>query len=147
MEAITIREAAETDLAAVLGVYTRAGLQDTGFEPEEARRHFGRFRTYPSYRLFVAEAAGAVCGTYALLIVDSLAKRGRPSGLVENVAVLPEFQGRGVGRAMMEHALAECRRAGCYKLALSSNLRREGAHNFYDALGFERHGYSFVVNL
>jgi len=38
-----------------------------------------------------------------------------------------------------------CRSAGCYKLALSSNLKRAGAHRFYDSLGFERHGFSFVT--
>jgi hypothetical protein len=37
--------------------------------------------------------------------------------------------------------------AGCYKLALSSNERREAAHAFYDSLGFQRHGFSFVVPL
>jgi GNAT superfamily N-acetyltransferase len=66
---------------------------------------------------------------------------------VEDVAVAPERQGQGIGRAMMEHALAECRKAGCYKLALSSNVKREGAHRFYESLGFERHGYSFAVFL
>ena len=45
----------------------------------------------------------------------------------------------------MEHAREQCRAAGCYKMALSSNLKREGAHAFYDSLGFERHGYSFVI--
>jgi GNAT superfamily N-acetyltransferase len=46
---------------------------------------------------------------------------------------------------MMEHARDACRRAGCYKLALSSNLKRADAHRFYDSLGFERHGFSFVT--
>jgi GNAT superfamily N-acetyltransferase len=50
-----------------------------------------------------------------------------------------------VGRAMMAHAIEQCRKAGCYKLALSSNLKREDAHRFYESLGFERHGYSFVI--
>jgi ribosomal protein S18 acetylase RimI-like enzyme len=66
---------------------------------------------------------------------------------VEDVAVLPRYQGRGIGRAMMRHAMSECRAAGCYKLTLSSNLKREAAHRFYDGLGFERHGYSFRVEL
>ena len=35
---------------------------------------------------------------------------------------------------------------GCYKLALSSNRRRERAHAFYESLGFERHGVSFVID-
>ncbi len=67
------------------------------------------------------------------------------SGLVESVAVDPAWQGRGVGRAMMQRAREHCRRRGCYKMALSSNLKRERAHAFYEELGFERHGYSFLV--
>jgi GNAT superfamily N-acetyltransferase len=46
---------------------------------------------------------------------------------------------------MMEFARSRCREAGCYKMALSSNLERDAAHAFYDTLGFERHGYSFRV--
>jgi len=30
-------------------------------------------------------------------------------------------------------------------MTLSSNIAREGAHAFYDSLGFQRHGYSFLV--
>jgi predicted GNAT family acetyltransferase len=37
------------------------------------------------------------------------------------------------------------REAGCYKMALSSNVKRAAAHAFYESLGFERHGYSFVI--
>ena len=43
---------------------------------------------------------------------------------------------QGIGRAMMAHALEECRKAGCYKLALSSNVQRANAHRFYESLGF-----------
>ncbi len=146
MDQVTIRPAGDPDLAGVLEVYRRSGLEDAaGFTADEAREHYARFRAYPSYRLFVAETAGRIAGTYALLILDSLAKRGLRAGIAENVGVLPEFQGRGIGRAMMEHARGECRRAGCYKLALSSNERRREAHAFYEALGFERHGVSFAI--
>jgi GNAT superfamily N-acetyltransferase len=40
------------------------------------------------------------------------------------VGVAPQRQGQGIGRAMMAHALEECRKAGCYKLALSTNVKR-----------------------
>jgi GNAT superfamily N-acetyltransferase len=144
MSAIAIREAAEADLPAVLRAYEEAGIGGgVSFTAEEAREQFSRLRQYPSYRVFVAETEGTLAGTYALIILDNLAKRGACAAVVEDVAVLPAFQGRGIGRAMMEHAREECRRAGCYKMTLSSNLAREGAHRFYDALGFERHGYSF----
>ena len=143
---LSVREASETDLPGILHVYTQAGIdREKSFAIEEARAQFASLARYPYYKIFVAETAGIVVGTYALIILDNLAKRGAKSGLVEDVAVLPGRQGTGIGRAMMEHAREQCRAARCYKMALSSNMRRETAHRFYDALRFERHGYSFVI--
>jgi GNAT superfamily N-acetyltransferase len=148
MTPVSIREAAEADLPEILQAYRDAGIDGgDSFTLEEAREQFARFRRYPSYRVFVAISDGVVAGTYALIILDNLAKRGAPSGVIETVAVRPEFQGRGIGRDMMAHAREECRLAGCYKMTLSSNVAREGAHRFYEALGFERHGYSFLMRL
>ena len=142
----TIREAGDSDLPDLLRAYAESGIaSDDAYTVEEARRQLAVIRGYPSYRLFVAEVEGAFAGTYALILLDNLNKRGARAAIVEDVAVLPSFQGQGVGRKMMEHAREQCRAAGCYKMALSSNLKREGAHAFYDSLGFERHGYSFVI--
>jgi GNAT superfamily N-acetyltransferase len=85
-------------------------------------------------------------GTFALLVMDNLAHLGARSAVVEDVVVDAAHRGEGIGRAMMTHAVSVCREKGCYKMALSSNLKRERAHAFYDALGFERHGYSFRVD-
>jgi GNAT superfamily N-acetyltransferase len=146
MSRVEVREADERDLPGVLRIYSQPGLDDgEGFSEEEARAHFARFRGYPDYRLYVAVADGEIVGTFALLIMDNLAHRGARSAVVEDVAVLPDRQGQGIGKAMMAFALQRCREAGCYKMALSSNLKRGPAHAFYDALGFERHGYSFVI--
>jgi len=146
MTPVSIREADESDLADILRVYHDAGVDGgMAFTTAEARAKFAELRRYPSYRIFVAIAGDITAGTYALILLDNLNKRGTPVGVVEDVAVLPEFQGQGVGRAMMVHAREECRRAGCYKMMLSSNVAREDAHRFYDSLGFERHGYSFSM--
>jgi GNAT superfamily N-acetyltransferase len=148
MSEILFREALEDDLPAILRLYASAWINDEEeFTLEEARQQLQVFRRYPSYRVFVATIDGAVVGTYELLIMDNLAKRGRKSGVVEDVAVGPDLRGRGIGRAMMDHARQLCLEAGCYKFVLSSNLKREEAHRFYDALGFERHGYSFLTRL
>lgn len=145
---IQIRKATKEDIPAILHLYKIAGIEsDTPFTEEEGQAHFAVFDQYPNYHLFVALVDSSIVGTFALLIMDNLAKRGRRSGVVEDVAVSPDWQGRGIGRAMMEHAAQECSRANCYKFSLSSNLRREEAHRFYEALGFERHGYSFRIPL
>ncbi|RCX22431.1 hypothetical protein DFQ59_11844 [Thioalbus denitrificans] len=35
--------------------------------------------------------------------------------------------------------------SGCYKLMLSSSVRREAAHRFHASPGYERYGYAFTV--
>ena len=143
-----IREAITEDLQSVLGVYREAGLASRGeLDIAGAVAIHSRIKTYPNYRVYVAENEGQIVGTFELLIMDNLANGGVPSGIVEDVAVLPPFQGRGIGRQMMDFALSLCRNYGCYKMMLSSNEIRSDAHAFYEALGFKRHGFSYQVEL
>ena len=148
MPGIEIREAVDAEVAEVLRVLAESGIDgERSFTVDEAREHLARIQQNANYRLLVALVDGEILGTYSLVIVDKLGKRGAPAGVVEDVAVSPSAQRKGVGRAMMAHAIEECRKAGCYKVALSSNLKRSDAHRFYESLGFERHGYSFAVFL
>lgn len=64
---------------------------------------------------------------------------------MEDVAVLNDLQGKGIGKLMMKFAMEKCKEAGCYKLVLSSNVKRIEAHAFYESLDFEKHGFSFKV--
>jgi len=148
MAVIEIRDACDGDLPGILRVLAESGIDGgVSFTVEEAQSHLARIRSGSSFRLLVALIDGEIAGTYSLVILEKLGKRGARSGVVEDVGVPPQRQGQGIGRAMMAHALEECRKAGCYKLALSSNVKREGAHRFYESLGFERHGYSYAVFL
>lgn len=148
MDNLVIREATPDDVATIIELYQATGIESGArFTPEEAQEQFKVFAKYPNYRVFVAVLGDEIVATYELLIMDNLAKRGRPSGIIEDVAVSPKHQGRGIGRALMLHAKEECRLAGCYKFTLSSNSRRKGAHDFYDSLGFKRHGISFLTEI
>lgn len=146
---MAVRLADEADLPDVLALYAESGPADEGgLGLQRARDVFARFSLYPSYRLFVVhDELRRVVGTYALLIMDNLSHHGRPSAIVEAVIVAPTFRRQGIGRLMMMHALSLAREAGCYKLALSSNLQRIQAHAFYASLGFVQHGWSFVADL
>ena len=145
---VEVREAAAEDIQQVLSIYKAAGLASRGqLNTEEAMAVHAKMAQYPNYHVFVAEQDGEVVGTFALLIMDNLANGGVPSGIVEDVAVLPELHGHGIGKAMMRFAMQRCRRDGCYKMMLSSNLIRTEAHRFYEALGFTRHGFSYRVDL
>lgn len=101
----------------------------------------------PNYGVYIAEVDGQISGTFALSIMDNLANGGMPSGVVEDVAVRQKLQGQGIGKALMQFAMEECRRHRRYKVTLSSNVARAEAHRFYEALGFTKHGFSYRVEL
>jgi GNAT superfamily N-acetyltransferase len=145
---LAIRPASAGDLAAVLELYAQPEIDDGHvLSMDEAAQIHSRFSRYPDYTLYVAEQGGAVVGSFALLVMDNLGHLGAPSAIVEDVVVAPTLHGRGIGQAMMRFALGRAREKGCYKLMLSSNAKRERAHAFYEALGFDRHGFSFRVDI
>ena len=145
---VTIRVAEVADVSAVLRIYSQPAL-DAGevLSSEAAAALLERFSSYPNYSLYVACVDGEVVGTFALLVMDNLGHLGRRSAIVEDVAVEPRYQGRGIGGQMMRFAMRKAAEFDCYKLTLSAAGHRADAHRFYESLGFERHGYSFMVPL
>ena len=146
---LTIRRATESDLPALLRLYAQPGMNDGQALPVHAAAEImGRMATYPEYAVYVAAASdGTIVGTFALLVMDDFAHLGAPSAVVEDVCVDGQLRGRGIGRAMMNFAMEFARERRCYKLTLSSNAARDGAHAFYRSLGFEQHGLSFHVQI
>lgn len=144
----SLRDAAESDLPAILALAAQPGMDDgVVLDIDAATAIYRKMARYPSYRVFVAVQDDTVVGTYALLVMDNLGHMGAPSAIVEQVLVAPNVQGGGIGTVMMRHAMEQARAARCYKLVLSSNIKRTAAHEFYDKLGFTRHGLSFRVEL
>ena len=143
---LNIRKTTKEDLPTILELYKELEVKDAPMIVlQDAEGIFARMESYPNYAIYLAEKEGKIVGTFALLITDNLTHLGRPTGIVENLVVYPEMQGRGIGRTLMKWAMEICTEADCYKLVLSSNIKRERAHQFYESLGFEKYGYSFRV--
>lgn len=147
-DALLIRPADAADLPDVLALYAQPDMDDGAVLPiAEAERLFARFAAYPDYLLYVAEQDARIVGTFALLVMDNLGHLGARSAVVEDVMVAHDRHGNGIGQDMMRFAIDQAKAKGCYKMMLSSNAKRERAHAFYEQLGFERHGYSFRIDL
>ena len=145
---IRIRKAIEGDLPQILNLYTQPDMDDGKALPlESAKRLFNKLQKYPEYKIFVGIYENKIIGSFSLLIMDNLVHGGTPSGIVEAVVVDPEYHDVGIGKQMMRFAMERCREFGCYKLFLSANVMRDKAHRFYESLGFDRHGYSFLIHL
>lgn len=145
---ISIVEATENDLIDVLDLYRN--VLDNGkpiLTIAIAKNIFKKMSQYPDYHLYVAKFGDEIIGSFAFLIMDNLAHFGSSSAIVEDVVVSEIYQSKGIGKTMMQFAMEKAREKGCYKMVLSSNQKRTDAHRFYENLGFEKHGFSFVVEL
>jgi ribosomal protein S18 acetylase RimI-like enzyme len=64
-----------------------------------------------------------------------------PSGIrahVEDIVVDENVRGKGIGEALIRHALNVAREAGANGVALTTNPRREAANRLYQRVGFNR---------
>ena len=67
-----------------------------------------------------------------------------PAGRVTALAVLPEFQGRGIGRTLLTRCEEILLAAGCDRIELTSGSQRHDAHRFYRSAGYDVTGVRFV---
>jgi GNAT superfamily N-acetyltransferase len=81
-------------------------------------------------------------------VIDLLEEGGRPVGLIEviprpahllieNIAVLPEWHGRGIGGMLVSHADDLARSFGLNELRLYTNAKFSSNIAFYSRRGFE----------
>jgi GNAT superfamily N-acetyltransferase len=84
--------------------------------------------------VFLAEEGGACVG-YAIYLFTYSSFLARPTLYLEDVFVLPEHRGRGVGRAFFDALLREARRAGCGRMEWVVLDWNKPAIRFYDRLG------------
>lgn len=63
-------------------------------------------------------------------------RSGRRTGMIQNLGVVPECQGQGVGKALLSVALHGFRQAGLSTAQLEVSARNEHALRLYQAAGF-----------
>jgi glucosamine-phosphate N-acetyltransferase len=122
---------------------TVRALRDTNLTEEQAVEVFRR-RMRNKVRTFVALIDGKVVGTASLLIEPKFIHNGGVTGHIEDVAVHPECQGRGIGAVLVERLLEESRKEGCYKVILDC---AEKVIPFYEKLGFHKWERAMRIDL
>ena len=85
----------------------------------------------PRGRLLLAYVDGTPAGVVAFQDL------GEGVCEMKRMFVDPRFQGRGIGRALAEHLIAEARAAGFARMWLETGPRQLAAHALYRRLGFQ----------
>jgi RimJ/RimL family protein N-acetyltransferase len=104
----------------------------------DERRYLKTVLRHPDAAVFVADDDGAVVGRLSLARDPHPASRHVADlGLM----VAASHRGRGIGRMLLEEAVAWSRMSGISKLELHVFPWNEPALRLYESFGFEREGY------
>ena len=70
-----------------------------------------------------------------------------PFGLLEDVFVEEKHRGGGVGTKLVQGAIDEAKKIGCYKLIATVRSSKEVVCSWYEKFGFINHGAEFRIDL
>ncbi|MCI0142895.1 ribosomal protein S18-alanine N-acetyltransferase [Arthrobacter bambusae] len=82
-------------------------------------------------RYVVAEADGKIVAYAGLMCIEPIAD-------VQTIAVVPEFEGRGIGSAILTELIEEARRRGAVEVLLEVRADNPRAQALYVRFGFEQ---------
>ncbi|MBL6936674.1 MAG: GNAT family N-acetyltransferase [Alphaproteobacteria bacterium] len=145
-----IRVARHRDLAAIVAMLADDELGRGRENPADLDRYnlvFGQIEGDVRNAIMVAEVDGAIAGCFQITFITGLSRNGATRALVEGVRTHAEHRGKGVGEAMMHHAIGMARARGCALVQLTSDKTRTRAHEFYRRLGFKMSHEGFKLDL
>ena len=142
---LLIRAAKPEDAATLAALAAAVGREPEGWllntdgwrSVAEERRYLRALRRHPDAAVFVAEDDGAIVGRLSIARDPHQASRHVADlGLM----VADGHRRRGIGRALLEQAVAWAREGGVRKLELHVFPWNEPAIHLYEQFGLEREG-------
>ena len=133
----TIHEIADDELPALLCLYAHLHPKDEMLPLSEALPTWKLLRQDPNQHLLGAYWDGTLVSTCTLIVIPNLTRGGRPYGLIENVVMHLDYRRRGLGNAVLKHALAVAWAQNCYKVMLLTGSRNGETLRFYEKAGFQ----------
>ena len=137
-----VREIGQSDLKS--GFFdTLSNLTQVGRIANEnyrAEKILSVIKSYPLSSIFVAvKEDRQVIGSITLLIEQKFIHDGGRVGHIEDVVTKKEYEGMGIGKALVLKALDFAKKNKCYKVILDCS--RNNAE-FYKKMGFKEHELS-----
>ncbi|MDE7325473.1 MAG: GNAT family N-acetyltransferase [Lachnospiraceae bacterium] len=139
---IVIREIESKDYISVAAIW-RDMLGLSSVTDEMVAQTFEKMKGDSRYCTFVADVDDNVVGL--VTTVETLAIDQPPNGYIKvnGLAVLPEFQHRGIGKMLMERVEKLAGGRNISLIGLASGIQRTNAHGFYEHLGYQKLSFYF----
>lgn len=141
MTGVQFRDARREDVPAIIGLLAADSLGATreptdGVVPETVWTALDAISRDPNNRLIVAEQAGRIVGCMQLTLIPGITYSGGTRLNIEGVRVAEDLRRQGIGRSMLDWAIAEARQKGVRLVQLAHHASRKNADAFYRSLGF-----------
>jgi GNAT superfamily N-acetyltransferase len=131
-----IREAQLGDFAAIKRLYAQLNPDDPIVTDGRDESAFQTIINSHHLHLFVGELDGRLVATCYLNFIPNMTRNVSPYCIIENVVTEQELRNKGLGKAIVRHALDFAWQLGCYKVMLQTGSKRESTHKFYKSCGF-----------
>lgn len=138
---VLIREMESKDYRSVAEIW-RNFFDSESVTDESVVQVCEKMKNDSRYRTFVADMNGRVIGF--VTTVEALAIN-MPNGYmkINGLAVLPEYQQRGIGKKLMERVEKLAGERNISLIGLASGFQRKRAHEFYEHLGYQKSSFWF----
>jgi GNAT superfamily N-acetyltransferase len=137
-EHVVIEPATEADLDELSEMLGDLFAQEGDFRPDKDKQLRGLrliFEQPSRGRVFVLRRNGAIVGMINLLFTISTAEGGFVM-LLEDLVVHQEYQGKGYGRRLLEHAIAFAKQKNFLRITLLTDRPENVAQEFFRHHGF-----------
>ncbi|UCF96625.1 MAG: GNAT family N-acetyltransferase [Spirochaetaceae bacterium] len=136
---IEIREARPEDLDAIvslLGELKDVTLSSAPIAPAAVRKTYQRMLRFPEvYRNCVAVENSRVVGLISMVLYKTLLHAGG-TALINELVVSESARRRGIGRKLVEAAIAVARVRGMEEIEVGTETGNHVARRFYKSMGF-----------
>jgi GNAT superfamily N-acetyltransferase len=143
LPSIRIRSAVPADAGAIATLLGQLGYP-TG--PEEAAARLARLEAFSQAVVMVAESQDEVVGLITGHVFPSIHDTPLVAWLT-TLVVDERHAHRGVGRELNAALESWAEERGAVRLSVTSGKHRDGAHAFYERLGYERTGIRLTKSL
>ena len=151
-QAFSFRRAQPADAGALIGLicaladFEKLPPPDADAQKRLAADGFGATPRFESWLAYVPEREEPV--GYALLFETYSTFLARPTLYLEDIFVLPEYRGHGIGSAFLEHCIAMARERGCGRMEWTCLDWNTKAQAVYECkLGAKRMSEWFLYRL
>jgi glucosamine-phosphate N-acetyltransferase len=112
---------------------------------DRAEKILSEIKSYPFYTIFVAvKEDNQLIGSITILIEQKFIHNGGKVGHIEDVVTKKEYEGMGIGKALVLKALDFAKENTCYKVILDCSKSNV---EFYKKIGFKEHEVSTRIDL